>query len=106
MIDTTNLDSISAKIEAIIDKKLCKLSLAGSSNTSSAREKHFACAICGGTNHDTSYCGGSNSEHVAAVNYGCYNPEAQVMNYDNYGYNPDHVAAVNCGGQGQGAGYV
>ncbi|XP_057548051.1 uncharacterized protein LOC130826485 [Amaranthus tricolor] len=61
MIDTTNLDTISAKIEAIIDKKLSKLSLVSSSNTSSAREKHFACAICGGTNHDTSYC---------AVNYG------------------------------------
>ena len=59
MIDTTNLNTISAKIEAIIDKKLSELSLfASSSNASSPREKYFACAICGGTNNDTSYCGG------------------------------------------------
>ena len=69
MIDTSNLDSIGAKIEAIMDKKLSKLKLAqGSSNVSAAKEaKSFSCRICGDTNHDTSYCEGSNFEHMAAV---------------------------------------
>ena len=38
------------------------------------------------------------------VEYGGYNPEAPVINYDGYGYNLDHVATVNYSGQGQGAG--
>ena len=39
MIDTSNLDFIGAKIEAIMDKKLFKLKLAqGSSNISVANE--------------------------------------------------------------------
>ena len=104
MIDTTNLDTISAKIEAVIDKKLSKLSLTGSSNTPLAREKHFACSICWRTNHDTSYYGSSLSKHLVEVDYGGYNPEAPVTSYDGYDYNPDHVAVVNYGGQG--AGYV
>ena len=60
MIDDTNLDSIGVKIEAMMDKKLSKLKLAQtSSNVSAANEaKSFSCRICGGTNHDTSYCGG------------------------------------------------
>ena len=33
MIDTTNLDTISAKIEIVIDKRLYKFRIAGSSNT-------------------------------------------------------------------------
>jgi hypothetical protein len=69
MIDTSNLDSIGAKIEAIMDKKLSKLILAqGSSTLSPSNEaKSFSCRICGGINHDIFYCGGSNSEHVASV---------------------------------------
>ena len=47
MIDTTNLDTISTKIETVIDKKLSKLSLTRSSNISLARDKHFTCSICG-----------------------------------------------------------
>ena len=71
MIDTRYLDTIGAKIETIMDKKFSKLKLAqGSSNVSSTNEKFFSCKICDDINHDTSYCGGSNSEHVAAVNYG------------------------------------
>ena len=107
MIDTNNLDTISAKIEAVIDKKFSKLNIAtSSSNISSAHEKHFACGTCGGTNHDTSYCGGTHSEHVVEVGYGAYNPKALVMSYDGYGYNQEHVTVVNYGGEGQGAGYV
>ena len=69
MIDTRNIDTIGAKIEAIMDKKLSKFKLAqGSSNVSSANEKFFLCKNCGGNNHDTSYCGGSNS-HAAIVDY-------------------------------------
>ena len=98
MINTSNLDTISAKIEAVIDKKLSKLNLAtSSSNVSSVGEKHFACAICDGTNHDTLYCGGTHSEHEAAVGYRAYNQEAPVMNHNGYGYNPEHVAAVKYG---------
>ena len=59
MIDTTNLGTIGAKIEVVIDKKLSKLSLTSSSNNPSAREQHFACSIYVGTNHHTSYYGGS-----------------------------------------------
>ena len=72
MIDTSNLDSIGAKIEAIMDKKFSRFKLAqGSSNVSVANEAiSFSCRICGGNNHDASYCEGSNSEHVAAVDYG------------------------------------
>ena len=71
MIDASKIGTIGAKIEAIMDKKLSKLKLAqGSSNVSSTNEKFFSCKICDDINHDTSYCGGSNSEHVAAVNYG------------------------------------
>ena len=106
MIDTRYLDTIGAKIETIMDKKFSKLKLAqGSSNVSSTNEKFFFCKICVCTNHDTSYCGGSNSEHVAAVNYGeegCNQEGALVMNYDGYGYNPDCVAIVIYGGKIQG----
>ena len=54
-----------------MDKKLSKFKcVTCSSNVSSANEKFFSCKIYGCTNHDTSYCGGSNFEHVAAVDYG------------------------------------
>lgn len=93
------MDTIGAKIEAIIDKNLSKLNLATSnSNVSSAREKHFACAIRGGTNHDTSYCWGTLSKHVVTMGYWSYNKEAPVMNYDGYGYHPEHVVVFNYGG--------
>ena len=46
----------------------------------------FYCKIYGATNHGTSYCEGSNSEHVAAMNYRDGNQEgALVMNYNVYG---------------------
>ncbi|CAO2840803.1 unnamed protein product, partial [Amaranthus hypochondriacus] len=99
-----NLDSIGAKIEAMMDKKLSELKLAqASSNVSAANEaKRFSCRICGGTNHDTSYCGGLNPEHVASVNYGSSAYEgAQATNFDGYGCNPEHVAAMGYGNQGQ-----
>lgn len=72
MIDTSNLDSIGANIHAIMDKKLFKLNLGqGSFNISTANEaKSFSCRINGGTNHDTSYCGGLNYEHLASIDYG------------------------------------
>ena len=106
MIDTTNLDTFNANIEAVIDKKFSKLSLADSSNTSSARAKHFSYAICGSTNHDTCYCGSTHSKHVTVVDYEGYDLEAPVKNCDGYGYNAYHVVAVNYCGQGQGAEYV
>ena len=105
IIDTNNLDSIRAKIEAIMDKKFSKLKLAqDSSNVLAVTEaKFFSCKIYGGTNHDTSYCRGSQLEHVAVVDYGGSILEGTpVMSYDGYGYNPECVAAVGYGGQGQG----
>ena len=71
MIDTSKLDNIGAKIDSIMGKKLSKLKLTqGSSNLSLTIEKFFSCKIYGGTNHDTSYFGGSNSEHMATVDFG------------------------------------
>ena len=71
MIDTSDLDSIGAKIEAIMYKKLSRFRFAkGSSNVSAMSEvKSFSCRIYGGTNHDASYCWYLNSKHVAAVDY-------------------------------------
>ena len=93
----SNLDTIGAKIEAIMDKELSTFKLAQvSANVSSANKKPFSCRICGGTNHNASYCGGSNSEHVAAVDHGGCNQEgAPVINYDGYGYNPECVEVVD-----------
>ena len=54
-----------------MEKKLSKFKLSqGSSNVSSGNERSFSCKICGGANHDTSYCEGSNSEHVVNKYYG------------------------------------
>ena len=105
MIDTSNLDFIRAKIEVIMDKKLSKFKLVqGSSNVSTSNEaKPFSCRICGGTNLDTSYCGGSSCEHLPAVDYGGDNFEgALVISHGGYGYNPECTAVVGCGAQGQG----
>jgi hypothetical protein len=91
MIDESNLDSIGAKIEAIMDKELSKLQLAqGSSNVFAANEtKYFSCRIFGGTNLDTSYCGGLNPEHVASVEYGGGIIEgAPATSFDGYGTIP------------------
>ena len=101
MIDSSNLDTISSKIEAIMNKKLFKFKLAqGSSNVSSATEKLFSYRIFEGTIHDASYCGGSNFEHVVPLdNEGCSQEGAPVMNYDCY--NPECVT-VGFGGQNQG----
>ena len=52
-----------------INKKLAKMTTTPAPN-STAQVSAFACEICGGTNHDTSYCGGINPEHVAAIGYG------------------------------------
>ena len=104
MINTSNLDSIGAKLEEIMDKKICKFKIAlGSANVSYTYKKPVSCRICGGTNQDRSYYEGSDSKHVSVVDYGVYNQEgAPVMNYDGYGYNPYCVADVGYGGQNQG----
>ena len=82
VVETSILDSLGAKIEAIMDKKLSKFKLAqGSFNVSSTNKaKSFSCRIRGGTNHDLSYCGGSNSEHVATADYrGCNQDGSPIM---------------------------
>ena len=58
-------DTLKAFMEGVIDKKLGKGE--GSFPKQSQQVFHFACEICGGTNHDASYCGGADSEHIAAV---------------------------------------
>lgn len=56
MIDTSNLDTISVKIEAIMDTKSSMFTLAqGSTNMLLVNEMFFSCKNCGGTNHDTLY---------------------------------------------------
>lgn len=52
----------------LLNKKLSKITLGGPSS-STYQVNAFSCDICGGTNHDTSYCGGLSPEHVAAMGY-------------------------------------
>jgi len=97
--------SLKALMEQVIDKKLSK----GQASSSSAQQVHsFSCDICGGTNHDTSYCGGLNPEHVAAMGY-LDNQRDQRNNWrgPNPNYNPrfgDHSGPSNF--NNQGASYI
>lgn len=68
MIDISKIETISSKLEPTLDKKLAKLNLrSSSSNVSVTNEGHISCNISEGTNHDTSYYGGTNPEHVPTV---------------------------------------
>ncbi|XP_021745538.1 uncharacterized protein LOC110711466 [Chenopodium quinoa] len=59
--------SLKALMEQVIDKKLGNSQ--GSSSSSTNQVHSFSCENCGGTNHDISYCGGRDPEHVAAMGY-------------------------------------
>ncbi|XP_021770674.1 uncharacterized protein LOC110734838 [Chenopodium quinoa] len=52
----------------LLTKGLAKLNTSVNSGASSSQVNSFSCQNCGGTNHDTSYCGGLSPEHVAAYN--------------------------------------
>ncbi|XP_021728720.1 uncharacterized protein LOC110695797 [Chenopodium quinoa] len=51
-----------------LTKGLAKLNISVISGASSSQVNSFSCQNCGGTNHDTSYCGGLSPEHVATYN--------------------------------------
>ena len=57
----------------MLDKKLAQLGVEKPSKVSTIQASNFSCEICGETNHNTSYCRGSNSKHVAALSYGNQN---------------------------------
>ncbi|XP_021746160.1 uncharacterized protein LOC110712043 [Chenopodium quinoa] len=61
------VDQLQHHIE-LLTKGLAKLNTCVNSGASSSQVNSFSCQNCGGTNHDTSYCGGLSPEHVAAYN--------------------------------------
>ncbi|XP_021725088.1 uncharacterized protein LOC110692398 [Chenopodium quinoa] len=61
------VDQLQHQIETLT-KGLAKLNTNINSGASSSQVNSFSCQNCGGTNHDTSYCGGLSPEHVAAYN--------------------------------------
>ena len=69
MYEIKTSECLESKPEALLDKKLAHLIVEKPSKVSTIQASNFSCEICGGTNQDTSYCRGSNSEHVAALRY-------------------------------------
>ncbi|XP_021722477.1 uncharacterized protein LOC110689969 [Chenopodium quinoa] len=61
------VDQLQHQIE-LLNKGLQKLNAGGNGGSSSSQVNAFSCEICGGTNHDTSYCGGLSPEHINAYN--------------------------------------
>jgi hypothetical protein len=51
-----------------LSKLNTSVNASSSGGASSSQVNSFSCQNCGGTNHDTSYCGGLSPEHVAAYN--------------------------------------
>ena len=51
-----------------LSKLNTSVNASSSGGASSSQVNSFSCQNCGGTNHDTSYCGGFSPEHVAAYN--------------------------------------
>ncbi|XP_021746443.1 uncharacterized protein LOC110712291 [Chenopodium quinoa] len=49
-----------------LSKLNTSVNASASGGASSSQVNSFSCQNCGGTNHDTSYCGGLSPEHVAA----------------------------------------
>ena len=72
----------------------------------------FSCEIYGGTNHNTSYCEGSNSDNVTALSYGNqnqasnsqggrgYHQNANQGRWNNQGYNNESYKHLNARNQG------
>ncbi|XP_021746040.1 uncharacterized protein LOC110711909 [Chenopodium quinoa] len=52
----------------LLNKGLQKLNAGGNAGSSSSQVNAFSCEICGGLNHDTSYCGGLSPKHINAYN--------------------------------------
>lgn len=102
MLDTSNTTSTIKEELQNVQKQLAALTAGSKSSQSnvsaaSSSELGFSCTICGGTNHDRSYCGGAQPIHIAAI--GCdtnenYQEDQQFPYYDGQGYVAEHAAAV------------
>ena len=112
MYEVKNSESLESKLEALLDKKLAQLDVEKPSKVLNIQASNFSCEIFGGTNHDTSYCGGVNLANVAALSDGNqnqafdsqggrgYHQNANQGRWNNQGYKNEPHKHPNARNQG------